>query len=169
MMKVQVQTSKSFPSRFGPALLTMIRQRDGLRFPFGSLGPLWSRQILGTMANFFTFENTVEGIYSKILTGGKDSYSSSTQLLVTLAAGYVSGFVATVVSQPADTLISIKSRMPEKTLRQIVREVGWAKLCTNGFGPRVMLTGPIIAFQWLVYDTFKVAMGMGTTGGNADH
>jgi solute carrier family 25 phosphate transporter 3 len=54
MLKVQVQTSSRFPNRFGPALMVMIQQQQMLGFPFSSLDPLWSKQILGTVANFYT-------------------------------------------------------------------------------------------------------------------
>jgi solute carrier family 25 phosphate transporter 3 len=167
MLKVQVQTSSRFPNRFGPALTAMIQQRQALSFPFGSLRPLWSRQILGTMANFYTFESTVEGVYTHLLTNDKDSYAPSTQLAVTLGSGYVAGFVSTMVSHPADSLISLKARNPHKTSKQLLEEVGWKNLATKGLGVRIMLTGSIIGVQWFVYDTFKMAMGMGTTGGKS--
>jgi len=46
MVKVKVQTSKpgSFPVAFGQAL-TAIRSNPDNKFPFGSLRPLWGRQI----------------------------------------------------------------------------------------------------------------------------
>lgn len=47
MVKVKVQASKpgTFPTAFGPALREMNRNRSETRFPFGSLRPLWGRQI----------------------------------------------------------------------------------------------------------------------------
>jgi len=46
MVKVKVQTSKpgSFPTGFGEALAT-IRSNPDYKFPFGSLKPLWGRQV----------------------------------------------------------------------------------------------------------------------------
>jgi solute carrier family 25 phosphate transporter 3 len=168
MLKVQVQTSNQFPRRFGPALVAMMQQRHILGgFPFGSLGPLWSRQILGTVANFYTFEHTVDAIYTHVLTQDKESYSRSMRLGVTLVSGYIAGMVSTLISHPADSIISLKARHPDKTVSQIVREVGWKRLATQGLGPRVVLTGSIIGIQWFVYDTFKTVMGMGTTGGKS--
>ncbi|CAF3722146.1 unnamed protein product, partial [Adineta steineri] len=38
-------------------------------------------------------------------------------------------------------------------------------LCTKGLGTRVLMIGTLTGFQWWIYDTFKTAMGMGTTGG----
>lgn len=47
MVKVKIQTSPSgtFPTAFGPALAAMQANRAETRFPFGSLVPLWGRQV----------------------------------------------------------------------------------------------------------------------------
>lgn len=168
MLKVKVQTSQpgSFPSQFRPALAMMIQQRSSLNFPFGSITPLWSRQVIGTVANFVTFEHTVNAIYGHLLTKNKDEYSKSTQLSVSFAAGYVSGLVSTVVSHPADSLLSLGARYPDKSYRQIVDLVGWKQLATQGLVPRAALTGTIIASQWFLYDSFKTILGLGTSGGD---
>ncbi len=46
MTKVKIQTSPSgsFPTAFGAALREMRNQKAEMRYPFGSLVPLWSRQ-----------------------------------------------------------------------------------------------------------------------------
>lgn len=163
-LKVQMQTSSSHQpsSRLGPAARLFLQQPNMM---FASLGPLWGRQILGTMANFATFETTVQAIYKNILKGKKDDYSSSSQLAVTFAAGYAAGIVSTVVSHPADTLISMKAKYPEKTFIEIYQHVGLKHLATQGLGPRMALTGSVIGFQWFIYDTFKTTLGLGTSGG----
>jgi solute carrier family 25 phosphate transporter 3 len=50
MTKVKIQTSQngSFPTAFGAALKEMSRTRAETRYPFGSLVPLWSRQVSPT-------------------------------------------------------------------------------------------------------------------------
>lgn len=47
MLKVKIQTSPTgtFPVSFGAALAEMNRTKVETRFPFGSLVPLWSRQV----------------------------------------------------------------------------------------------------------------------------
>lgn len=47
MAKVKIQTSPSgtFPTAFGAAMKEMSRTKAETRFPFGSLVPLWSRQV----------------------------------------------------------------------------------------------------------------------------
>eukprot|EP00536_Pseudo-nitzschia_multiseries_P004253 jgi/Psemu1/318381/estExt_fgenesh1_pm.C_700005 len=168
MLKVQVQTAKcekSFPSRFGPALRSMMEQRRALNFPFGSLGPLWSRQVIGTMANFVAFEHTVDWMYSGFLETDKRDCSKSTQLTVSFASGFCSGVFSAALSHPADSMLSLRARFPEMTHTEIVRTVGWNKLATQGLLPRAALTGTIIAGQWFLYDSFKTVLGLGTTGG----
>lgn len=61
MVKVKVQTSTpgSFPTAFGEALAT-IRANPDAKFPFGSLKPLWARQIPYTVVKFVGFEACVE-------------------------------------------------------------------------------------------------------------
>mmetsp|Transcript_27686 Transcript_27686/g.59162 ORF Transcript_27686/g.59162 Transcript_27686/m.59162 type:complete len:385 (-) Transcript_27686:116-1270(-) len=170
MLKVKVQTSVpgSFPARFRPALFSMVRERHALNFPFGSLTPLWSRQVIGTVANFVTFEHTVNAVYGHVLNAKpRDEYGKPTQLAVSFAAGYVSGVVSTVVSHPADSLLSLRARYPDKSYRQIIDHVGWKRLATQGLIPRAALTGTIIASQWFLYDSFKTVLGLRTSGGGA--
>lgn len=57
MLKVKTQTAPkgTFPVSFLPALCKMISD-PSIKFPFGSITPLWSRQIPYTVAKFFFFE-----------------------------------------------------------------------------------------------------------------
>jgi solute carrier family 25 (mitochondrial phosphate transporter), member 3 len=201
MLKVKVQTattapssasssSSSFPTRFGPAFITMVQQRQMFNWPFGALPPLWGRQVIGTVANFVTFEHVASTLYGWILhdhhhrslsLSPRDSHHhlslstqtyitkadlpQMTQLSVTFTAGYISGFVSTIVSHPADTIVSLQARYPTMTVTEIIQRVGWKQLATKGLALRIVQTGTIIASQWLIYDSFKSALGMGTTGG----
>ncbi|KAK7047101.1 Cu/Pi carrier [Paramarasmius palmivorus] len=169
MTKVKVQTSPkgTFPLRFGPAMAEMIRLRSHLNYPFGSLGALWSRQIPYTATKLFCFEGTVKFVYTYLLTAPKETYSPLTQLGITFAAGYIGGMISAVVSHPADSLVSLmgKAENANKSAGTIIKEVGWVKLGTKGLGARVVMIGTLTGFQLWIYDSFKTAMGMGTTGG----
>ncbi|KAF7300209.1 Mitochondrial carrier protein [Mycena kentingensis (nom. inval.)] len=171
MTKVKIQTSPkgTFPVKFGEALRAMGTRRVETRYPFGSLVPLWSRQIPYTVAKFCVFESTADAFYAHLLTdpAGKSAYSKSTQLGVTFASGYIAGVVSALVSNPADTLVSQLGRAENKgkPMMTIVREVGVWTLATKGLGARVFMYGTLTGFQWWVFDSWKTAMGMGTTGG----
>ncbi|CAK5273965.1 unnamed protein product [Mycena citricolor] len=169
MTKVKIQTSATgtFPTGFGAALSKMSATKVETRFPFGSLVPLWSRQIPYTMAKFFFFEKIVSLFYTHVFPEPKETYSKPTQLGVTFASGYLAGVVCAVVSHPADSLVSLlgKAENKGKSAGAIASEVGLVSLATKGLGTRVIMIGTLTGFQWWIYDSFKSAMGMGTTGG----
>jgi solute carrier family 25 phosphate transporter 3 len=169
MAKVKIQTSPTgtFPTAFGAAIREMQRTKLETRFPFGSMGALWSRQIPYTMAKFFFFEKIVQLFYTHVFTQPKDTYGKGTQLGVTFASGYLAGVICAIVSHPADSLVSQlgKASNKGKSVGQIAGEVGIMGLATKGLGTRVLMIGTLTGFQWWMYDTFKSSMGMGTTGG----
>jgi len=166
MVKVKIQTSPAgtFPTPFGEALAAR-GQITG--FPFGSVVPLWSRQIPYTMAKFFFFEKVVGFFYANVFTQPRETYGKGTQLGVTFASGYIAGIICALVSQPADNLVSQMGK-PEnsgKSFGQMAGEQGMSKLFFSGLGPRVLMIGTLTGLQWWIYDAFKTTMGMGTSGG----
>ncbi|RMX65655.1 hypothetical protein DD238_006933 [Peronospora effusa] len=171
MVKVKVQTSPAgtFPVEFGAAVAAMKANSAETRFPFGSLVPLWSRQIPYTMAKFFFFEKVVEAFYTYVFTEPKSSYPKSTQLGVTFASGYLAGVICAIVSHPADSVVSLmgKAENKGKGFGQIASETGLVNLATKGLGTRILMIGTLTGAQWWIYDTFKTVMGMGTSGGAA--
>jgi len=170
MVKVKMQTSKTgdFPLQLGSAIAKM-QSEPKFNFPFGSLVPLWSRQIPYTMAKFFFFEKIVRAFYDNVFTAPKDSYSKSTQLSITFASGYLAGVICAIVSHPADTLVSLAGKPAHagKSFGQIAQEFGYPNLFTKGLGTRVLMIGTLTGLQWWIYDTFKTAMGLGASGGNS--
>jgi solute carrier family 25 phosphate transporter 3 len=171
MVKVKVQTSPAgtFPTGLGAAVAAMSANRAETRFPFGSLVPLWSRQIPYTMAKFYFFEKVVELFYTHVFTNPRSSYSKGEQLGVTFLSGYTAGVICAIVSHPADTLVSLlgKAENKGKGFGQIASEFGYANLATKGLGTRVLMIGTFTGLQWWIYDTFKTAAGLGTSGGAA--
>lgn len=171
MIKVKVQTSPqgTFPTGFNAAMTQMKLNKHETRFPFGSLSPLWARQIPYTVAKFYFFERIVQAFYDKIFTKPKDSYSKTTQLGITFSSGYLAGVICAVVSHPADNVVSQIGKVENKgkSIGQIANEIGFKNLATKGLGARILMVGTLTGLQWWIYDTFKTTMGMGTTGGGS--
>jgi len=169
MVKVKIQTSPTgtFPTAFLPAYNAISNNRAETRFPFGSLLPLWGRQIPYTMAKFYFFEKVVNLFYTHVFTRDKNTYSKATQLEITFASGYIAGVICAIVSQAPDNIVSQmgKSANKGKSFGQIASEQGAKKLFTKGLGTRVLMIGTLTGLQWWIYDTWKTTMGMGTTGG----
>merc|ERR1719453_2840055 len=139
MVKVKIQTSTpgTFPTEMGAAI-SKLNADPSSKFPFGSLVPLWSRQIPYTMAKFFFFEKVVAAFYTHVFTEPKESYSKNTQLGITFASGYTAG--------------------------EIFAELGIGGVW-QGLGTRIIMIGTLTGLQWWIYDSFKSAMGLGTSGG----
>jgi solute carrier family 25 phosphate transporter 3 len=204
MTKIKMQTSPqgTFPTEFGAALREMRLHAKETRFPFGSLIPLWGRQIpysackqftmiftvrnniqkcahlfvdsflvrcITAIAKFYFFEKVVEAFYTYAFTQPKESYSKPTQLSITFASGYIAGVICAIVSHPADSLVSLMGKTEHKkhSVSEIARQVGFRDLMLKGLGPRILMIGTLTGLQWWIYDTFKTALGMGTTGGAA--
>jgi len=144
--------------------------KEGFGGLYKGLYPLWARQIPYTMVKFATFEKTVEYIYAT-LNRPKQSYSKLEQTGVSFLGGYIAGIGCAVVSHPADVMVSklnADRQAGESAVAAISRiygNIGFRGLW-NGLSVRIVMIGTLTAFQWLIYDSFKVSMGFPTTGGH---
>ncbi|RDW65324.1 hypothetical protein BP5796_10016 [Coleophoma crateriformis] len=143
---------------------------EGVAGLYKGLYPLWARQIPYTMCKFATFEETVNQIY-KFLGKPKSSYNGLQQTGVSFAGGYIAGIACAVISHPADVMVSKLNSNTKpgegagKAMMRIYGQIGFTGLW-NGLPTRILMIGTLTAFQWLIYDSFKVAMGFPTTGGH---
>ncbi|KAF2144273.1 uncharacterized protein K452DRAFT_357149 [Aplosporella prunicola CBS 121167] len=147
-----------------------IVQNEGYAGLYKGLYPLWGRQIPYTMVKFATFESAVSQIY-KTLGKPKESYNTLQQTGVSFLGGYIAGIGCAVVSHPADVMVS-KLNSDRKAgeaatsaMTRIYGNIGFAGLW-NGLPVRIVMIGTLTAFQWLIYDSFKVYCGLPTTGGH---
>lgn len=70
------------------------------------------------MVMFTTFEQSVDLIYRNVIQRRKEDCSRSQQLGVTCLAGYVAGAVGTVISNPADNVVtSLYNKKAENVLQ----------------------------------------------------
>ncbi|KUL87812.1 hypothetical protein ZTR_03228 [Talaromyces verruculosus] len=144
--------------------------QDGVAGLYKGLYPLWARQIPYTMTKFATFEEVVNMIY-RGLGGPKESYSRLTQTGVSFAGGYLAGILCAIVSHPADVMVSklnAERKAGEGAMTAVSRiysKIGFSGLW-NGLPVRIAMLGTLTGFQWLIYDSFKVFLGLPTTGGH---
>jgi len=171
-LKVRMQTSTTPFASSTAAGLSKIYAGEGFAGFYKGLGPLWMRQIPYTMVKFATFEKTVEAIYAHLLSKPKHEYNKLQQLGVTFAAGYWAGIFCAIVSHPADTVVSKLNNMSKvqgetgSPIVKILKDLGFAGIW-RGLGPRIAMIGTLTALQWFIYDTFKVYVGLPTSGGAA--
>lgn len=147
-----------------------ITAKEGLGGLYKGLGPLWARQIPYTMVKFASFEKTVEKIYHYL---GKpvSSYTPLQQTGVSFLGGYIAGIFCAIVSHPADVMVSKINADKQaneslgQALSRIYGKIGFSGIW-NGLPVRIVMIGTLTGFQWLIYDSFKVYVGLPTTGGH---
>lgn len=97
---------------------------------------------------------------------GKRSSSSVEGTAMTAVAAGMADDAAVSADPDAERLTQLVSGA-ELTLSQsvtdLIRELGWAGLW-RGLLPRMAMVGSLTSLQWLMYDAFKVAAGLPTTG-----
>lgn len=163
-VKVRVQTNPGFAKGLTDGLPKLLAS-DGVAGLYKGLVPLWGRQIPYTMMKFATFESTVEAIYKYVVPVPKSEVSSSTQLGISFSAGYIAGVACAIISHPADNLVSFLNNAKGATVSQAVNQMGLKALFTRGLPLRIIMIGTLTGAQWGIYDSFKVFVGLPTTGG----
>ncbi|KAM3322492.1 mitochondrial phosphate carrier protein 3, mitochondrial-like [Capsicum chacoense] len=165
-VKVRVQTQPGFARGLSDGFPKFVRA-EGAAGLYKGLVPLWGRQIPYTMMKFASFETIVEQIYKNVIPTPKNQCSKSTQLGVSFAGGYLAGILCAIVSHPADNLVSFLNNAKGATVGDAVNKLGVMGLCTRGLPIRIVMIGTLTGAQWGIYDSFKVFVGLPTTGGAA--
>lgn len=145
--------------------ITRVISTEGVMGLYAGLGPILFKQIPYTMAKFAVQGKAAEVIYRA--TGNKpETASKGTSLAISLTSGVIAGVAAAVVSHPADTLLSMinkaggdKSGSTTSQLIRLAKEAGFAKLCTNGLGPRCVMIGTLTAGQFGIFDSVMHLFG----------
>ncbi|CAL9030703.1 unnamed protein product [Prunus brigantina] len=165
-VKVRVQTQPGFARGLADGFPKIIKSEGALGL-YKGLVPLWGRQIPYTMMKFASFENTIELMYKHVIPTPKEQCSKPLQLGVSFASGYIAGVFCAVVSHPADNLVSFLNNAKGATVGDAVKKLGLLGLFTRGLPLRIFMIGTLTGGQWVLYDAFKVLVGLPTTGGPA--
>ncbi|EMT62336.1 hypothetical protein FOQG_07955 [Fusarium oxysporum f. sp. raphani 54005] len=168
---VKVRMQGSIPNPYTGTVqgISAITGKEGVAGLYKGLYPLWGRQIPYTMMKFASFETIVEMIYDR-LPGQKSDYSKAAQTGVSFTGGYLAGILCAIVSHPADVMVSKlnSNRQPGEAfggaMSRIYKDIGFGGLW-NGLPVRIVMIGTLTGLQWMIYDYFKIFMGLPTTGG----
>lgn len=170
-LKIRMQTTIPPYARTLRGGWSRMMATEGVAGLYKGLYPLWARQVPYTIVKFSSFETVVNQIYRSLGDRPKESYSALQQTGVSFAGGYVAGIFCAVASHPADVMVSklnADRRAAESAgaaLARIYGQIGFAGLW-NGLPVRIGMIGTLTAVQWLIYDSFKVYLGLPTTGGH---
>ncbi len=127
---------------------------------YSGLPSLMTRQVIFGTIKFVSFERACEAIYD-IAPFLKET--TSTALIVSLVAGAFAGSLSSIVSQPADSVLTYVAKNNDTNgvgfgviegCRRMVECEGWQSLF-RGLGSRCVWAGSIIAGQFMLYDVFR--------------
>ncbi|XP_057480821.1 mitochondrial phosphate carrier protein 3, mitochondrial-like [Actinidia eriantha] len=163
-VKVRVQTQPGFAKGLSDGLPKFVKSEGALGL-YKGIVPLWGRQIPYTMMKFASFETIVELMYKHVIPTPKEECSKTFQLGLSFVGGYIAGIFCAIVSHPADNLVSFLNNAEGATVRDAVNKLGVWGLFTRGLPLRIAMIGTLTGAQWGLYDAFKVAFGLPTTGG----
>ncbi|CAM8953358.1 unnamed protein product [Rhodiola kirilowii] len=162
-IKVRVQTQPHFAKGLLDGF-PKLYATEGFTGFYRGLIPLWGRNLPFCMIMFSTFEHSVDLIYRRVIQKRKEECLKLQQLGVTCLAGYAAGSVGSLVSNPADILVASLYNKNSNSIKQAIKAIGFFNLFTRSLPIRVMLVGPVVTLQWLLYDTIKVLSGLPTSG-----
>lgn len=91
------------------------------------------------MVMFTTFEHSVELMYQDILQKRREDCSKAQQLAVSCVAGYAAGAVGTVVSNPADNIVSSLYNKKAATVMQVIVTIIKSLFCFSTFELSLMV------------------------------
>jgi hypothetical protein len=127
---------------------------------YAGFSSLVLRQVMFGSIKFLAFERACETIFSVWPNLGDLTWTS---LAVSLVAGGISGTISSVVSQPADSVLTYVAKNSKadggnlnllEATQAMVAEDGIGSLF-RGIGSRCVWAGSIIAGQFLLYDVFR--------------
>ncbi|KXS98587.1 hypothetical protein AC578_4307 [Pseudocercospora eumusae] len=168
-VKVRMQTTMPPFAKGTFDGISKIVAEEGVSGLYKGITPLWGRQIPYTMMKFASFETIVEMIYHR-LPGTKDDYSKAAQTGVAFSGGYLAGILCAIISHPADVMVSKLNTNRQKgesfggATSRIYKDIGFGGLW-SGLPVRIVMIGTLTGLQWMIYDSFKIFMGLPTTGG----
>jgi solute carrier family 25 phosphate transporter 3 len=159
----------SEPARYKPlglwgTLGVIAREGVGVGWKnlYAGLPSLMTRQVIFGSVKFLVFERVSEAI---LLAWPMLRDGTMTSLGVSLVAGGISGALSSVVSQPADSVLTYVTKQSSGNLgvldgaRMMIKKDGVGSLF-RGLGSRCVWAGCIIAGQFLLYDVFRALFGI---------
>lgn len=163
-VRIRSVSDSSFPKGLGAGFSKYIAT-DGVLGLYAGLGPILFKQVPYTMAKFAVQGKAAEMIYGATGTNVATS-GGGWNLGVSLSSGVIAGVAAAIISHPADTLLSKVNKAGAggsggtvSRLINISKELGFAKLCLTGLGPRCVMIGTLTAGQFGIFDTVMNVLG----------
>eukprot|EP00571_Detonula_confervacea_P016521 CAMPEP_0172308074 /NCGR_PEP_ID=MMETSP1058-20130122/8785_1 /TAXON_ID=83371 /ORGANISM="Detonula confervacea, Strain CCMP 353" /LENGTH=942 /DNA_ID=CAMNT_0013020423 /DNA_START=44 /DNA_END=2872 /DNA_ORIENTATION=- len=138
-------------------------QEEGLLSLFSALPVWWLKEIPFNVFKFLVFDTSTEYMYEAFPAAREDIRLS---LLVSLLGGTLGGIAATIVSNPADVVVSelkkSKTEMSPWEAVERLKERAGLPAFASGMSLRAIFYSLLVSVQFLLYDSVRIALGVGT-------
>jgi len=159
--RIRMVADQNFKDKGLLDAVSTIAAQDGVGYFYDGLPTILVRQVLFGMMKFLVFDYFGDFIFN-VFPALADA--TETQLLVSLLSGAVAGVVSSIVSQPADTVLSKMNQGEGRLSFQDATMSIWNEQGFGGFylglGSRCVWAGCIISGQFFLYDVCKSFLGV---------
>jgi len=161
-VRIRTVSQPGFAPNFVGVLKRIIRD-EGLLSLFTAVPVFMVKEIPFAMAKFTVFDLSTEWMYETFPAAREDLQLS---LLVSLIGGTLGGITAAFVSNPADATISEMKKAATKvgpvTFARIIWKRGGPSAFFKGLQLRMFFYSLLVSLQFLVYDSVRFALGIGS-------
>lgn len=156
VVRIRTVSNPSFGGGTTFGVASKIVQEEGFfRGLYEGFSFLLTRQVLFGMVKFFVFDTFASSLFAAFPFLAEQAV---TKLLVSLVAGAVAGVASTIVSQPADSVLTRMKDSKSVDAATVVLDI-WNTMGPKGFfsglASRCAWAGIIISGQFLLYDIGK--------------
>jgi solute carrier family 25 (mitochondrial phosphate transporter), member 3 len=161
-VRIRTVSQKDYAPDILQVVVKMIND-EGVVSLFAAIPGFLAKEIPFAMAKFTVFDLSTAWLYYQFPAAREDLQLS---LLVTLLGGTIGGLCAAVVSNPADVTITTMKRAKSElgalaVAKMIVVNDGVPALF-RGLPLRLIFVALNVSFQFLIYDTVRFALGIGS-------
>jgi len=148
------------PNIFG--VVSRMVEEEGVLSLFSAVPVWWAKEIPFNVFKFLVFDTSTEYLYEQFPVAQEDIRLS---LLVSLVGGTLGGIAATIVSNPADVVVSeLKKSKTDMTTWEavdILKERAGMSAFAKGMGLRMIFYSLLVSLQFFLYDTVRIILGVG--------
>lgn len=161
-VRIRTVTQPDFADNILGVASRLVKE-EGFLSLFSALNAWILKEVPYNVVKFLVFDSFTAWAYATYPVAQEDIRLS---LTVSLVGGTCGGIAASIVSNPADVIVSemkkSKSDMSPLDAANALRERAGLKAFTYGLKLRMIFYSLLVSLQFLLYDTVRIALGVGS-------
>ena len=161
-VRIRTVSQPDFADNIFGVVGRMVKE-EGLLSLFSAVPVWWVKEVPFNVFKFLVFDTSTEFLYDTFPVAREDIRLS---LLVSLVGGTLGGIAATIVSHPADVVVSelkkSKTDMTAWEAVEILKDRSGLGAFATGIRLRMIFYSLLVSLQFLLYDSVRIVLGVGT-------